>query len=174
MPASLTQFHALPEEVLAVIGPFIQQENLHVTAIRFPPFSAHAVDTSTLEHVFMDPSVGRLALTLEAPSLPATSQLSFFDQNPDALWIDIGRIVPNGLRESSISAKSSNSIALAKWRLLAKRLRGNLRAGATGVSPQTGATGWYRNHRYSAGAKALYMQGMRMLTLGTAFMRFDD
>ena len=101
MPASLTQFHALPEEVLAVVGPFIQHENLHVTAIRFPPFSAHAVDTSTLEHAFMDPSVGRLALTLEAPSLPATSQLSFFDQNPDALWIDIGRIVPNGLRESS-------------------------------------------------------------------------
>lgn len=39
-PTILTQFHAIPEEVLAVVSPMIQQENLHVTAIRFLPFSA--------------------------------------------------------------------------------------------------------------------------------------
>jgi len=64
---------------------------------------------------------------------------------------------------------------MATWRKLAKQVKAIARTGVISVNPDTGASGRERNHRFTAGAKALERVGIPMLAFaGGAQYRFDD
>jgi hypothetical protein len=171
----LIQFHALAEEMLDVTRAFARDEGVHVSAMRFPPPTAQSVGPFELEKTFEDMSVSGVAFTIDPPRLPAAGSYDFLKHNPDALLLEIGRLESGGLRESALSARTENTVALAKWRILAKRLRKILRAGATAVNPDSGATARLRNHRFSSGAKSMQQRGTPMLpAAGGALIMFDD
>jgi hypothetical protein len=169
-----TQFHALPDEFMALVSPFVHENGIHVTAIKFPPFEAYQVDKATISSLFHDNSVKRLFLTLHPPILPASGMNDFLARNGDALILDIGRQSKAGLKESCLAARTNDLDALKTWRKLASKLKAITKAGAIAVNPTTGATSRDRNHRFTAGAKALDDQGVPMLPVaGSAVLHFE-
>jgi hypothetical protein len=160
------QFHALPEELREFVKQIVPEFGLHVIAIRFPPYRAVELDSEQVDEAFTDSSpYDELAFTLRQPILPAKGNMEFCDKNPDALWLAIGKRTKTDLRESWLSARTENAAVLAVWKKIAKRLRGMTERGALAVQPKTGATGPARDHRYTAGAKALEASGVPMLTI---------
>ena len=52
----LTQFHALPEELLQFVKECVAEFKLHVVAMRFFPFDAIEINPDELEAVFSNSS----------------------------------------------------------------------------------------------------------------------
>lgn len=160
------QFHALPEELRDFVRQAVSDYGLHVVAIRFPPYEAIELDPDQLDEAFADSSpYDQLTFTVHKPRLPAKGNMELWDKNPDALNLQFGRGTENGLVESHLLARTENAAALAVWKKIAKRLKGMTEKGALAVQPKTGATGSARDHRYTAGAKALEASGVAMLTI---------
>jgi len=167
------QFHALPKEIMPVFRSFVENAGAHVVSINFHPFQAVEVAPSTLGAVFEDPSVRRLAVTLQSPILPVRGMNEFLDNNPGALLLEVGRRSAEGLNESWLTARAEDAGTLTEWRNFAKLLRAMTRAGAVAVNPETGETGELKNHRFSPGAQALEREGVPMLpAAGTSRLRF--
>jgi hypothetical protein len=170
-----TQFHAVLDELMALVSTFVHENSIYITAIRFPPFRAFQVDKANVESLFLDNSIERIALTLRPPTLPASGMNDFLDHNGDALILDIGRQSDAGLKESWLTARTNDANALRTWRTLAKRLRAMTKTGVVAVNPQTGATTRLREHRFSEGAKSLEAAGVPMLPVaGSARLRFQE
>jgi hypothetical protein len=158
------QFHALPEELLALAKQCVADFGLHVVAMRAFPFGAIKVRPNELDAVFLNSSPYReLAFSLHEPVWPATSQLNFYDKNPNGLRLDIKRKEPKGLEQTLLTASTSDPVALSVWKKIAKRVKGMTQAGVVGVNPDTGATALFRSFRFSPGAKALEASGVAML-----------
>lgn len=169
------QFHALPEELLPIVRSFASDEGLHLTAIRYQPFSAVPARPEGLESLFADPSVRRFLVTTAAPDLAVDGMNRLQDQNPDALHLDLGRRTPEGLKESWLTTRASDDATLRRWRKLLNKVRGMTQAGVVAVNPASGATAALKGHRFSPGARALEKTGVPMLpAAGTARLRFHD
>jgi hypothetical protein len=160
------QFHAIPEELLALVKTAAGDFGLHVVAMRFFPFAATEVGRDDLEGVFAAGSPYReLGFTMDKPVIPMTSSTEFLDKNPDALCLLVERAREQGLRQSLLSARTDNSAILATWKKIAKRLKDMTQAGVIVKNPDTGAFVEERSFRYSAGAKALASSGVPMLAI---------
>src|SRR5690349_16095865 len=119
----LIQFHALADELVAFVREAVAEVPVHLTAFRFAPFDAVALDADDLEPTLRDESVREIAFTLGPPALAIANSNEFLDRNADALRLDIGRISEAGLRESCLSARTTDERALHAWRKLARKLR---------------------------------------------------
>ncbi len=128
-----------------------------------------------LDALLLDPSVRELALTLEIPTLSVANATAFLDKHPGALRLDIGRRSEKGLRESSLSCRTSDARSLTAWKRVVRKLQCITKAGAIAVNPATGATSRLRSHRYTEGAKALDERGVPMLPVaGAAVLHFGE
>ena len=160
------QFHAIPEELLALVRTAISDFGLHVVAMRSFPFAATEVGPDSLENVFAAGSPYReLGFTIDQPVIPVTGAMEFLDKNPGALRLTVERASKEGLRQSLLSARTDNSTMLAIWKKIAKRLKNMTQAGVTVTNPDTGAFVHDRSFRYSALAKALASSGVPMLPI---------
>ena len=158
------QFHALAEELLPFVKQCVTDFGLHVVAMRFFPFDAIEVKPDRLDAIFLESSPYReLGFTLHEPSLPVKSNTDYYDKNPDGLRIDIQRKSDKGLRQTWLTARTDNPEALSVWKKVAKRLRKMTQAGVLAINPDTGATALSRSFRYTAGAKAMELSGVKML-----------
>jgi hypothetical protein len=169
------QFHALPDEIIPLVCSFLDEVQACVSAIKYRPFLVTAVDRAKLSTVLGNVKVDRVAFTLASPALPARGMLEFLDRNPDALVLDVGKVLDIGLQESWLTARTHDAATLSAWRKLSKRVLAATATGAIAVNPQTGATAPARGHRFSTGAKAMDRAGVPMLpAAGTARFRFND
>jgi hypothetical protein len=160
------QFHAVPEELLALVKAAVPDFGLHVVAMRFFPFAAIEADLDRLEGVFAEGSpCHQLGFTIEEPVLPQTGAMDFLDKNPGALRLNVERKGKEGLRQSLLSARTDHSATLAIWKKIAKRLKNITQAGVIVTNPDTGAFVRDRNFRYSAGALTLASSGVIMLPI---------
>jgi hypothetical protein len=160
------QFHAIPEELLALVRTAVIDFGLHIVAMRYFPFAATEVGLDNLENVFAAGSpYCELGLTIDKPVIPLTGAMEFLDKNPGALRLAVERASKEGLRQSFLVARTDNSAILATWKEIAKRLKKVTQAGVTVTNPDTGAFVQDRNFRYSAGAKALASSGVPMLPI---------
>ena len=167
----LVQFHAVPAEMGGFVLNALEEVPAYVTAFRFWPFEAVPVEVDGVEAMLRDENIRELAFTLDPPKLPVKSSNEFLDLNPSALRLDIGRQSEQGLRESCLSARTTDGRALDAWRMFARRLRKVTKVGAVAVNPLTGATTLARSHRYTAGAKALADEGVTIRPIGGNILR---
>lgn len=169
------QFHALVDELAGFVQSLNEELGVHVTALRFHPFSASQVNASLIESTVRDPKVREIVLTIEPPSVAVSNEADFVVRNPTALHVDIGRLSERGLAESCLSARTIDEKAVAIWKDVARRLRKSTRAGAVASNPATGAKSQLRNHRFTSGAKALGDKGVRILPVaGGALLRLGE
>lgn len=160
------QFHAVPEELLALVKAAVRDFGLHVVAMRFFPFAAIEADLDKLEEVFAEGSpYHQLGFTIEKPVLPQSGAMDFLDKNPGALRLVVQRTGKEGLRQSLLSARTDHPDTLATWKKIAKRLKDMTQAGVLVTNPDTRAFVRDRNFRYSAGARALASSGVTMLPI---------
>jgi hypothetical protein len=160
------QFNALPEEILDFVQQMADDHGLHVARITFPPYRGEEVSLDSLASAFANPSKDQtLFFTLGAPSFPGNSSMDFYDMNQDALRLNIGKFDKQGLRESHLSARTSNTAAMAVWKKIAKRLKAITKQGATATNPKTGHTGPAPWQRFTEGAVKTHKAGIPLLTV---------
>ena len=175
MPDISIQFHAAPGELLPFVKGIVEDFGLHICMIKAFPFSVEEIELIKLLEgevsVYLD--CKHLVFTLTKPNLSGADQLEFINQNPEQMLLDVGKMIPKGLEQSWLAARTSDPSVLGVWKAVAKRLKGMTSAGATTVNQINGATGKSRSHRYTEGAKALQLQGVNMVSLtGTTIFKF--
>lgn len=170
------ELHALPDEIADVLVPFAHEERAYFTIIRYPPFQASSCAIEGLYEALRLTEVTTLLVSFREIILrPETTMKAIWEQSPDLLKWEIGRIAANSLGESWISARSDDATVLKRWRKLLNSLRKVTKAGASAVDPRSGASRWYQAHRYSPRAKALQARGYEMLPLaGAVRWQFPD
>jgi hypothetical protein len=169
----LIQFHGLREELLPFVKRAASDFGLHVVAMRFFPFQAVVVDAHNLDDVMSECSpYDRIAFVRGVLSPSVTSGNDFLDRNPQSLILDLGTRTETGLKESLLSARTSDPETASVWKEIVKRLKAMTVAGAYAVDPATGAAVKARTHRYTAGAKNLELSGIQMLPIaGTTILK---
>lgn len=162
----IIQFHATTDEIEDLVTHAVRTESLFVTARWHWPFRAILISESTVSEALRDPTMDDFVFTTREPALRGKTSLKFLDDNPGALLLDIGRLTEGGLKESCLSSKAATEQDIVIWRRIARQLRKQTMAGVTGFDPISGASSFYRAHRYTEGAKKLSNQGIRIRSLG--------
>ncbi len=164
MPDISIQFYAQPNELCLFAANVVAEFNLHVVAMRYPPFEAVEIELEQIEEVLRESSSFReIAFTLCSPMLSAEGRMEFIDKNPDQLSLQLGRQLETGLEVSSMSARTDNRDALAVWRKIVSKLKKQTMQGITAVNRQTGVSAYYKSFRYTEGAKSFEEAGVTML-----------
>ncbi|KQS95103.1 hypothetical protein ASG68_28780 [Rhizobium sp. Leaf453] len=154
------QLHVLPDEVGALVSDLLDDSSVFVTVVegaRIP------LQFYVNEERLCPPQCSVLIFTLSPPVLSARSIYKFLGFNPDASVLQIGQLTSAGLSESWLSAMTGNKDAMKRWKQTAKLVRRATQKGAVAVNPKTGATAPMKGHRFSTGARALYLKGTAML-----------
>jgi hypothetical protein len=160
MPGISIQFHALPEELLALAKAWVSEFGLHVVAIKYPPYQATEVDSEALASIFAEGSpVRELVFTVSRPVLPAKGTVELGEKNPGGLRLMIGGRTTKGVGESHLMAGSDDI-----WKKIGKQLKDLTSLGVLVVHPETGETSPARGFRFTSGAKTLDANGVAMLS----------
>jgi len=162
MPSFAIQFHASGEEIGAFVKECLEKQQIYATLMDFPPFSAREVSSSEIRAGVNGPKAHSIMLSERRPHLPADTSLKLMDKNPGSLVLQIGKLTPEGLRESCLSTLDASE----KWKSIARGLKKITRAGSWAINPNTGASAFARDHRYTEGAKELSERGIKMLAIG--------
>jgi hypothetical protein len=90
-------------------------------------------------------------------------QIDCCSQNPDRLALQLPDMRPEGLREGSLGTVSEDAPHLRAWRAVIRYFRKQTTAGMWVHNPSSGARGFYKHLRYSAGIAELHRQGLQLL-----------
>jgi hypothetical protein len=166
-------FHALPSELVPLVQHCVTEMNLHVIATTFPPWAARRIFPEDIPRTILDGPCEWLLFSETEPLLHVMSETELAAKNPGLLSLLVGRQTPKGLEQSWLACRTVAGVSVSiKWREIASRLRSFTEAGIRVLNPRTGATAHYKNHRYTAGAKALSDLGVPILPIaGTTIMK---
>jgi hypothetical protein len=160
-----TQFHATSDEILNLIRECSQEYNLHAAIIQsFPTFRVTLPNPVEGALSNLDRSK-RIFIHLYTyfPDLETKNEWEFLDKNPDGLYITIGKDNDNQLQESSIGSIVFDVDTLKLWKKIIRKFKSNTYTGAWVVNPNIGEKGYYKHHRYTVGAKKLFLEGVKIL-----------
>lgn len=159
------QFHAEPNEIVTLIKECVKEFNLYVVLVKLQPsFTATLINTSddVLENVATC-NTNRVCLCINQPNTLANSYLEFIDRNPDCLSITIGKFCDDKLEESVLATKTENIETFKVWKKVVKKLNFITLAGVWVVNPSNEAKAFYKQHRYTEGAKKLFEDGVKIM-----------
>jgi hypothetical protein len=141
----------------------------------FPTYRAVACESSELDAVTSEVDhVRRVSVGPHKPKLNVTREVELIDANPDRLWMLVGKLSDEGLREAFITGGTDDSELLTTWRALLRRANSEMHAGAR-VRGVTGETTAAPRHRHTIGAHRLAESGVTMLAIaGSVRYEFDD
>lgn len=167
------QFHADPIELIDLVSTWWLNGSVHMTAIQLRPFKASEV--LDLVELTAKWPVSMLAVTTWHPHVHVDSWSGFLKQNPGALVLEVGPLCTDGLRESSLSSRCSDEAVAQVWKRFAGQLR-KITHGGVWVSTEDGQhRRFYRNHRYTEGARQLQSRGIRILpSAGNAHIHLGE
>jgi hypothetical protein len=150
-----TQFHATLSELQDFIEAWLDQHPIVISAFAFPPCTRVAISRDTVRNVLARPDVGEVVFT-QAPVDPSlTSAYDVGAAGYKSMQLNIGRMKSQCLQQSSLSTGYDDPI----WKKINRNLKRSAPAGAEFVQEATGARGYERNFRFTAGAKALAASG---------------
>lgn len=164
------QLHAAPEELVSVATRFAEDAGLQAISERFfPEYVCRRAQTSAIGHV------DRVSLCSSLPQMGAHSAFEFTTLNADCLFVSIGQMDQNGLRESSIGGATARRSTLATWRLFLAQIRSVAHRGARVRNPISGFEQPEPHHLHLDGAHRLAERGVAMLAAaGWNEFAFDD
>lgn len=151
-----TQFHVTLDELCDFIESWLDEHPIVISAFGFPPKTRIAIDRATVREVLARPDVNDVAFTRGPVDPSLTSGYAVARADYKGLHLNIGRLKPDGLEQSSWDTTYDDPI----WIKMNKDLRRRTTAGADYVDDATGNVDHFvRNARFSAGAKALSATG---------------
>ena len=160
------QFHSKVNEIIAFVKECIQEFQVYAVTMRFKPeFKATLVDKANDidNEFFKGNNIRSIFFLLNKPSMFIKNERKFLSENPGSLFIEIGNQTENGLKESCLSAMTDDPTLLKCWKKIANKLKKITFAGAWSINPHTSAKYFFKNHRYTSGAKELEVNGIKML-----------
>ncbi len=167
------QFHAMPEEHMALMSKVLNDPNLWVSEYRTDQPAFRLLDRAVGGE--LQASVRALVFTAAEPNLSAATMHQFLGLNPDALVLDIGRQSASGLAESGLSSHTRDEELTKRWRGAAKQLKGALHSGAIAINPATGETAPMTWHRFTRKAQEAYAAGTVIRpTAGTSIIKLPN
>jgi len=157
-----TQFHATLSELCDFIEAWLDEHPIVISAFAFPPLTRVAISRETLRDVLARPDVGEVVFTHGPvdPSLISGYRVGVAGYK--SLHLNIGRLKPTGLEQSSMDTVHDDPI----WKKMNKDLKRRTTAGANYVNDATGEGHFYRNDRFTPGAKSLSASGTPLRQLG--------
>jgi hypothetical protein len=176
MPKVSLQFHADPDELLALTGVWAEEEGYVRTAEQFFPYRAVVAgrEAATASELGID-RVDRIALTTEPPMLPSSNEAEDARFGGDALLVTFGKCTEDGLRQSALGGITDDRDVAQRWRSLVARSKKAMHKGAVLRNPLTGATKHGTQHLHTPGAHELARRGVKMLAAaGWNEYEFDD
>jgi len=164
MPKNNVQFHANPTETISLIKDFAKEYNLHIVIIElYPSFIVNLLnDVGDIENVSIC-LTNRFCLYINKPDTTANSYLDFLDRNPDCLSVTVGKFTDNQLEESLLATQTEDSEYLKIWKKVLKKFTSVTLSGAWVVNPNNGTKVFYKQHRYTEGAKKLFDDGVKII-----------
>ncbi len=171
------QFHAEPIEIIRFLKDCAKKYDLHIVIIENNPnFVANLIIETeyTSEEVKID-NTSIVCLSIKEPYISTSSYLEFLDKNSECLSITIGKFDDNRLVESVLAAQTDNADSLKAWKSIVKELEKISFAGAWVVNPNNRAKAFYKQHRYTEGAKKLFEDGVKIVpTAGWNYFVLDQ
>lgn len=153
------QLHVLPEDVEELFIDLLQDTSIHLALAEGLPLKFRQPEGRTI----VPADCRALAFSISPVALNVHTMNDFRRLNPDALLFEIGQLKPEGLAESWLSAMTTNSDAMNRWKRTAKSIQMRTLTGAIALNPKTGATVPIKGHRFSASAQDLFCKGLAML-----------
>lgn len=160
------QFHSKRDEIVSFVKECIIEFQIDAVTMRFKPeFKATLIDKAKdIDNEFLKGNnIRSIFFFLNKPSMPIENERSFLAENPGSLFIEIGDQAEKGLNESCLSAMTDDPTLLKCWKKIANKLKKITFAGAWSINPHTSAKSFFKNHRYTSGAKELEVNGIKML-----------
>lgn len=171
MKKIMIQFHATIEEIVEFINMVSKELGLKVSVMILKPFAIKEInDSISLGDIDLDKMI-RVIFSKNNLNLRAISPNVFYDLNPDVINLDIGQLKLGGLEESALSFMSNNSDQIAIANKVASKLKKMTKSGVIAVNPETGDESMVKSNRYTAGAKEMYLNGIKILATG-GFINF--
>jgi hypothetical protein len=155
------QFHVMPDEVGFVVDTVLLISGGTVAVFKGREGKPIALEPNVKSE--MVSNLKAIAFTRDRSDLNVQSFDEFRQKNPDALIFEIGEMTQKGLKESWLYAMSENAETMRTWRKVTRKLSASMISNVVAINPVTGASAPVKGHRFSAGAKEAFMQGVRML-----------
>ena len=165
----------LPQELLPCLIPFVMEEQLFVLGVLFPPFQVKQIKSADLADALSSEGYRELVLTTSEPQMNVSGHMELSDKNPGMLRITLETPNVNRLRQSQLSARTTDPKILKTWQKLAACVKSHTKAGVTVENPKTKKTVFNRTFRYSHGAEDLASKGVIMLPVaGSNVVHFSS
>lgn len=158
------EFHAINDEVVAVVENSVLQYNLYLVSIQlFPIFNCEIIKKEEFKEKKKIIYNSKMILLYNyEPNTSIKNYNDFLDKNNDSLIIEIGMQKNGELKESRISSITEDKNTFKIWKDILKIFKGNMLKGAWVVNPNNGAAEYYKNHHYTASAKKLFQKGIKI------------
>lgn len=175
MKKIMIQFHSTYEELVEYINTISSELGLVMTLMVLSPFAVRKIESElSIDDLNIEADI-RIIFTNQKPSMNASSPNNFYDLNPGAIGLHIGRLTEQGLKESALAFMSDDKEKIAIANKVASRLKKATKSGAVAVNPANGAEVNARSHRYTLGAKSMYDEGIKILPVaGNSFFKLAD
>ncbi len=155
MASFRTEFHATIDELGDLVESWMDKHPIVISAFAFPPEHRVPITRETIREVLARPAVlVSLTFTENAVDPEVASAYDVASWGYEPLILEIGRLEPRGLAQSWLAAKYVQPI----WKAINADVKKKTTAGADLVW-EDGRTGFDRNARFTAGAKALAAAG---------------
>jgi len=158
------EFHAIPSETMRFIKGCVEEFNLHIFTINISPkYTVNLLnkeDDHVLENIPLNDN-NTIYLYQKKPDMTSNNYLDFMNKNPDFLSIFVGKYYDNHLQESFLAYQTENKKCLEVWKLIVKKFKNATLSGAWVINPNNGLKEYYKQHRYTEGARNLSLNGVR-------------
>lgn len=162
------QFHATPDELLALASTWAAEHDLRMAVERFFPkirfIAVHGTELGSAIQLHLDGVWNRIWFSKTPLEIDYSTDPPFAGK-PECMALVAGNMTPDGLRESALGAVSVDNMALRTWRIVIKAAKCTLLTGAWVLNPATGARQRLAGHYFTEGALALSQSGVKMLAV---------
>jgi hypothetical protein len=154
------ELFAFPQEILGILQRREEVSLSWKTLVRHQPdFSLELIPPEAPLTWPSEMHVDCVCLTAKRPDLTASSVYEYLLLNPGALVVDFGRQEADSLSVSAVGARTDDPTSLKRWQPVVRELKKATQCGLWARNPETGAKGFYKNFRYTEGARLFSLQG---------------
>lgn len=162
----MIQFHSNINELVEFLNLVSFELDLRIVIMSFNPFNLKEKENLITLDDLDGLSMIRIVLFKDRMNLNAKSPNEFYELNSGTINLDVGKKNLNGLEESALGFKSEDNEKIVIANRVASMLKKITKSGVIAVNPETADESIVKSHRYTKGAKEMYIEGVKLLTIG--------